>query len=118
MLGGSHSGNLSAVDAIKAGVADILCSDYYPASLLHAAFKLEEDGVLSLPAAIRMLTLNPAKAMGIDADYGAVEVGKKADLVVVRKIHDKPMVYKCFIDGRTVLQFEYRVGEGENRAAS
>ena len=117
MLGGSHSGNLSAIDAIKAGVADILCSDYYPASLLHSAFKLEEEGVITLPAAVRMLTLNPAKAMGIDTDYGSVEAGKKADLLVVRKIHGKPMVYKCFIDGRTVLQYEYRVGE-ESRAAS
>jgi len=117
MLGGSHSGNLSAIDAIREGVADILCSDYYPASLLHSAFRLEEEGILSLPAAVRMLTLNPAKAMGIDGDYGAVEEGKKADLLVVRKIHGKPMVYKCFIDGRTVLQFEYRIGE-ENRAAS
>jgi len=118
MLGGSHSGNLSAIDAIKAGAADILCSDYYPASLLHSAFKLEEEGILDLPSAVRMLTLNPAKAMYIDAEYGTVEVGKKADLLVVRKIHGKPMVYKCFIDGRTVLQFEYRVGEGESRAAS
>jgi alpha-D-ribose 1-methylphosphonate 5-triphosphate diphosphatase len=118
MLGGSHSGNLSAVDAIKAGAADILCSDYCPASLLHSAFRLEEDGILSLPAAVRMLTLNPARAMGIDAEYGTVEVGKKADILVVRKIHGRPMVYKCFIDGRTVLQFEYRLGDGENRAAS
>ncbi|MCL2139646.1 MAG: alpha-D-ribose 1-methylphosphonate 5-triphosphate diphosphatase [Treponema sp.] len=118
MLGGSHSGNLSAVEAVKAGMADILCSDYYPASLLHSAFRLEEEGILSLPAAVRMLTLNPAKAMGIAADYGTVETGKKADLVVVRKIHGKPMVYKCFIDGRTVLQLEYRPGEGENRVAS
>jgi alpha-D-ribose 1-methylphosphonate 5-triphosphate diphosphatase len=117
MLGGSHSGNLSATDAIKAGAADILCSDYYPASLLHSAFKLEEEGVLSLPAAVRMVTLNPAKAMSIDEDFGSIEIGKKADLLVVRKIHGKPMVYKCFIDGRTVLQFEYRVGE-ESRAAS
>jgi alpha-D-ribose 1-methylphosphonate 5-triphosphate diphosphatase len=110
MIGGSHSGNLSAVEAIRAGAADILCSDYYPASLLHAAFKLEAEGILSLPAAVRMLTLNPAGAMNIDADYGSVETGKKADLLVVRKIHNRPMVYKCFIDGRAVLQFEYRIG--------
>jgi alpha-D-ribose 1-methylphosphonate 5-triphosphate diphosphatase len=115
MMGGSHSGNLSAIDAIKAGAADILCSDYYPASLLHSAFRLEEEGVLSLSAAVRMLTINPAKAMGIDKDFGSVEIGKKADLLVVRKIHGKPMVYKCFINGRTVLQFEYRIGEGENQ---
>jgi alpha-D-ribose 1-methylphosphonate 5-triphosphate diphosphatase len=113
MLGGSHSGNLSAMDAIRGGAADILCSDYYPASLLHAAFKLEEEGVLSLPAAVRMLTLNPARAMGIDRDYGAVEAGKKADLLIVRKIRNRPVVYKCFIDGRAALQFEYRIGGGE-----
>jgi alpha-D-ribose 1-methylphosphonate 5-triphosphate diphosphatase len=117
MLGGSHSGNLSALKAIRAGAADILCSDYYPASLLHSAFKLEAEGVLSLPAAVRMLTLNPARAMGIDGDYGAVEAGKKADLLVVRKIHDRPMVYKCFIDGQATLQFEYRIGGGENKRA-
>ena len=111
MIGKSHSGNLSALEAIKAGVADILCSDYYPSSLLHSTFKLEEDRILSLPAAVRMVSLNPAKAMGIDADYGSVEAGKKADLLVVRKIEGKPMVYTCFIDGRTVLQFEYRVGD-------
>jgi alpha-D-ribose 1-methylphosphonate 5-triphosphate diphosphatase len=110
MLGGSHSGNLSAKDAIKEGCADILCSDYYPASLLHSAFKLEEEGLLSLPEAVRMLSINPAKAMGVDADYGSVEIGKKADLLVVRLIQGCPMVYKCFIDGRTVLQLEYRQG--------
>jgi alpha-D-ribose 1-methylphosphonate 5-triphosphate diphosphatase len=110
MLGGSHSGNLSAMEAIREGAADILCSDYYPAALLHSAFRLEEEGILPLPAAVRMLTLNPARAMGIDGDYGSVEKGKKADLLVVLKIHRRPMVYKCFIDGRTVLQFEYRIG--------
>jgi alpha-D-ribose 1-methylphosphonate 5-triphosphate diphosphatase len=115
MLGGSHSGNLSAMEAIRAGAADILCSDYYPASLLHAAFKLEDEGILSLPAAVCMLTLNPARAMGTDRDYGSVEAGKKADLLIIRKIHNRPMVYKCFIDGQAVLQFEYRFGGGKEK---
>jgi alpha-D-ribose 1-methylphosphonate 5-triphosphate diphosphatase len=110
VLGGSHSGNLSAMEAIRQGCADILCSDYYPSSLLHAVFRLEKEGVLTLPQAVRMLTLNPAKAMGIDGSFGSVEPGKKADLLVVRKIQGCPMVYKCFIDGRTVIQLEYRVG--------
>jgi alpha-D-ribose 1-methylphosphonate 5-triphosphate diphosphatase len=111
MLGGSHSGNLSALEAIREGCADILCSDYHPASLLHSVFRLEEEGVLSLPAAVRMLTLNPAKAMGVDGDYGSVEAGKKADLLVVRKTRGLPILCKCFIDGRTTLQFEYRSGD-------
>jgi alpha-D-ribose 1-methylphosphonate 5-triphosphate diphosphatase len=114
MLGGSHSGNLSAMEAVREGAADILCSDYYPASLLHSAFRLEEEGILSLPDAVRMLTLNPAKAMGIDGDYGSVEAGKKADLILVRKIHGHPIIDRCFIDGQSALQFEYRFGSGDN----
>jgi alpha-D-ribose 1-methylphosphonate 5-triphosphate diphosphatase len=110
MLGGSHSGNLSALDAIREGCADILCSDYYPASLLHSAFKLEEDGILSLPEAVRMLTLNPARAMNIAADYGSVEAGKKADLLVVQKLQGGPLVRRCFIDGQCTVQYEYRKG--------
>jgi alpha-D-ribose 1-methylphosphonate 5-triphosphate diphosphatase len=109
-LGGSHSGNLSALEVIREGCADILCSDYYPASLLQSAFKLETEGLCSLPQAVRMLTLNPAVAMGLDADYGSVEVGKKADLLVARSIQSCPMVYKCFIDGIAVLQLDYRQG--------
>jgi alpha-D-ribose 1-methylphosphonate 5-triphosphate diphosphatase len=117
LLGGSHSGNLSALEAIKEGCADILCSDYYPAALLHSAFTLEETGIVSLPEAVRMLSLNPARAMGIDADYGSVETGKKADILIVRKIQDCPMVYTCFIDGHLTLQYEYRTGYQEDNYA-
>jgi alpha-D-ribose 1-methylphosphonate 5-triphosphate diphosphatase len=109
ILGGSHSGNLSALEAIREGCADILCSDYYPAALLHSAFMLEEKGIVSLPEAVRMLTLNPALAMGIAGDYGSVEAGKKADLLVVQKIQGCPMVYTCFTDGHNTLQYRYRV---------
>lgn len=36
LLGGSHSGNLSAAEAILNDCADILCSDYYPQAMLHS----------------------------------------------------------------------------------
>ena len=39
MLGHSHSGNLSAREAVQAGAIDVLCSDYYPAALLDAVFR-------------------------------------------------------------------------------
>jgi alpha-D-ribose 1-methylphosphonate 5-triphosphate diphosphatase len=110
MLGKSHSGNISATDAIRRGYADILCSDYYPPSLLHSAFKLEAERVLTLPQAVRMLTLNPARAMNIADEFGSVEAGKKADLLIVRKIQGRPMIWKCFIDGHAVMQIEYRTG--------
>jgi alpha-D-ribose 1-methylphosphonate 5-triphosphate diphosphatase len=110
LLGYSHSGNLSAGDAIKDGCADILCSDYYPPSLLHAAFRLESEGILTLPQAVGMLTLNPARAVGLERDFGSVEAGKKADLLVVRKLRGRPTVCKCFIDGHCAAEFEYRAG--------
>ena len=38
--GGSHSGNVAAVDLARRGLLDSLSSDYVPASLLMAAFRL------------------------------------------------------------------------------
>lgn len=40
LLGKSHSGNLSARDAVSNGVASVLCSDYYPTAMLQSAFAL------------------------------------------------------------------------------
>ncbi|RMU60640.1 hypothetical protein ALP29_200101 [Pseudomonas syringae pv. avii] len=41
--GGSHSGNVAAASLARHGLLDILSSDYYPASLLQAAFMLAEQ---------------------------------------------------------------------------
>lgn len=108
LLNGSHAGNLNAEDAVKEGCADILCSDYYPAALLHAIFLLEERGACTLPEAVRMVNLNPAKALGIDKEYGQIAPGKRADLIIVHKENQLPVLTKCFIDGNIVLQFEYQ----------
>lgn len=84
--GGSHSGNVSALELAKAGLLDILSSDYVPGSLLHAAFILHQSGGLDLPSAVRTVTLSPAHSIGL-TDRGAIAVGKRADLVRV-KLHD------------------------------
>src|SRR5260370_21790729 len=39
VLGGSHSGNIAAIDLVRAGQAEILSSDYVPASLMEAGFQ-------------------------------------------------------------------------------
>jgi alpha-D-ribose 1-methylphosphonate 5-triphosphate diphosphatase len=82
LRGASHSGNLSALDGIEAGVVDTLASDYFPAAMLHAALAVAERGLLSLPEAVRLVTLNPADGVGL-SDRGALEVGRLADLVLV-----------------------------------
>jgi alpha-D-ribose 1-methylphosphonate 5-triphosphate diphosphatase len=80
--GESNTGNLSAMDGIRAGVVDILASDYYPAAMLQTPFKLARNGVVPLPVAIRLVTLNPAQAAGL-TDRGQIAVGQRADLVLV-----------------------------------
>lgn len=77
LLGGSHTGNLSAAEAVKEGCADILCSDYYPAAMLHSIFIMHKQHGVPLPEIVNKLTLNPARAMCIDNDYGSLAVGKR-----------------------------------------
>ena len=81
--GGSHSGNVAAMDLAARGQLDIVSSDYVPSSLLHGALLLADqtDG-LSLPQAVATVTRNPARAVGLD-DRGEIAVGKRADLIRV-----------------------------------
>ena len=48
--GGSHSGNVAAVELARRGLLDVLSSDYVPASLLMAAFRLTSDAGFSVRA--------------------------------------------------------------------
>ncbi len=100
--GKSHSGNISATDLVRAGLLDILSSDYVPYALLQAAFVLPERVEdLGLPAALATVTRNPARAAGL-TDRGEIAVGKRADLVRVRVIGGLPMVRGVWRQGRRV----------------
>lgn len=102
--GGSTGGNLRAADQMAAGLADVICSDYHAPSLLPAAFRLVSDGVVDLPTAVRSLTLNAARAVGMH-DRGSVAVGKKADLILVRVINGAPCVEMVFREGVPVYTY-------------
>jgi len=103
--GKSSGGNLSAHEGIRAGVVDVLCSDYYPAAMLHAVFMLGTREVLTLPHAMRLVTLNPAQAVGLSADYGSLEVGKIADVILVRlSWRGIPVVQRLFVQGEERLE--------------
>lgn len=109
LLGGSHSGNLSAIVAVLDGSADILCSDYYPAAILHAIFTLVDAHGLALPAATRLATLNPAMAVNLGDRLGSLVPGKKADLILVERIGAGfPVVTRVIVDGRTIMTTDYR----------
>ena len=92
--------------------------------LRHAALLAKvRTGVTTLPArqALELATIEGARALGIDGEVGSLEVGKRADLVVVRMDgpHVEPggdawsrLVYGCtskdvvhvMVDGRLVVK--------------
>ena len=83
--GGSHSGNVAAADLAREGLLDIVSSDYVPTSLLSAALRLVDDGIMSLPRAMQTVTRAPAIAVGLH-DRGELASGLRADLIRVREI--------------------------------
>lgn len=102
LRGTSHAGNVAAVTLVREGVLDALSSDYQPASLLAAAWQLADEGLLDLPAAIRLVTLQPARAAGL-TDRGALACGLRADLVRVRAVAGHPVVREVWNAGRRVV---------------
>jgi alpha-D-ribose 1-methylphosphonate 5-triphosphate diphosphatase len=101
--GKSHSGNISAVDVAASGHLDVLSSDYVPSSLLPAAFRLADTVPgMSLPAAMRTITINPARAAGLD-DRGAIEPHRRADLVQVCVRDGIPAVRRVWREGVRVM---------------
>ena len=101
--GGSHSGNVAAAGLAAEGLLDILSSDYYPASLLPAAFALAaQDNDCDLPQAIKMISLAPAQAAGIK-DRGEIAVGLRADLVQARAQGGLPVVQQVWRQAKRVF---------------
>lgn len=103
VLGGSHSGNIAAIDLVAARRADILSSDYVPASLMESVFKLPRSDIgVSLPHAVRLASLNPARAVGLD-DRGEIAPTKRADLARVRVVEDAPVVRAVWREGERIV---------------
>ncbi|SKA36398.1 alpha-D-ribose 1-methylphosphonate 5-triphosphate diphosphatase [Consotaella salsifontis] len=100
--GGSHSGNVSALELHRKGLLAILSSDYVPFSLLQATFLLAERGEATLPEAIALVTAHPAAAVGLN-DRGRLAEGLRADLVRVRvRPGEPPVVAGVWREGRRV----------------
>jgi len=100
--GGSHSGNVSAAELAQADLLDIFSSDYVPSSLLLAVFMLGHLAQWTLPKAVRTVTLNPARAIGL-SDRGELAVGQRADLLRVRMNRaGMPTVMETWVAGKRV----------------
>jgi alpha-D-ribose 1-methylphosphonate 5-triphosphate diphosphatase len=100
--GKSHSGNISATDLVRAGLLDVLSSDYVPFALLQAAFVLPRRiDSITLAQALATVTRNPAEAAGLD-DRGEIAVGKRADLVRISQVGELPVVRAVWRQGQRV----------------
>ncbi|WP_090068956.1 alpha-D-ribose 1-methylphosphonate 5-triphosphate diphosphatase [Cohaesibacter marisflavi] len=100
--GGSHLGDSpNAADMVKAGLCDILASDYYYPAMLAAIARMDADNLADRQTLWKLVSTNPAKAMKLD-DRGEIKVGKRADLVLVGwpKGH-MPAIRHTWVAGRT-----------------
>ncbi len=97
--GGSHSGNVAALELAHVDRLDMLSSDYVPASLLHGAYLLHTQAGWSMPRAMATVSRNPAKALGFD-DRGQLKPGLRADLVRMRVAGELPIVRHVWVGGQ------------------
>lgn len=107
--GGSHSGNIAAARLAEEGLLDILSSDYYPASLLQAAFTLgaqldaaNESRGAGLARAVSTVSLAPARSAGL-YDRGEIRVGLRADLIHARAVGTLPIIEQVWRQAKRVF---------------
>ena len=100
--GGSHSGNVAAIDLAREALVDGLSSDYVPISLLHAAFMLHDELDMGLADAVATVSLNVAEMLDFN-DRGAIVPDRRADLVRVRRIDGAPLVRTVWRQGRQII---------------
>lgn len=120
---------MEAVDAIpfnatlmtRKGVVVSLNSD--DAELMRhlntEAGKAMKYGGATETEALAMVTLNPAKQLGIDNRVGSIDVGKDADLVIYDKypLSDFAKVQKVLIDGSVYFDRDKEVSDLGAKAA-
>ncbi|MDZ4093448.1 MAG: alpha-D-ribose 1-methylphosphonate 5-triphosphate diphosphatase [Paracoccaceae bacterium] len=98
--GGSHSGNVAAVDLARADLLDIVSSDYVPSALLTAALSLG-DLWGDMARGVATVTRTPAAATGL-ADRGHLDIGARADVIRVARIADAAAVRGAWVQGNRV----------------
>lgn len=104
LRGGSHTGAMSASEAVADDLCSVLASDYYYPAPLLAAFNLVDAGVVELARAWALVSTNAAIAAGL-SDRGTLEPGQRGDVVVVDTAGPHPpRVVATFVAGRKVYE--------------
>jgi len=102
VAGRSHIGNVSGKLLAEEGLIDIICSDYIPSSILHAIWRLVENGDAKLPAAVAMGSKRPAELFGL-SDRGEIATGRRADLLRITEVNGAPIVRNVWVEGAQIL---------------
>jgi alpha-D-ribose 1-methylphosphonate 5-triphosphate diphosphatase len=99
--GGSHFGNIAAVELAQLGRLDILSSDYVPAGLLMAAHKLGEIWG-DMAHGMATVTHHPASAVGL-TDRGQLQAGLRGDVIRFSIHAGIPVLHETWHAGRRVF---------------
>jgi len=83
------------------------------------AGKAMKYGGLNETEALAMVTINPAKQLGIDKTVGSIEVGKDADMVLYDgfPLSDLAKVQKVLIDGTVYFDRDKAIAEQATKDA-
>lgn len=98
--GGSHSGNVAAMELAQADLLDILSSDYVPGGLLMSAFRIA-DVWDDLPRAIATVTRTPALAARLP-DRGSLQTGFRGDVLRVNNNQGTPVLRGVWAKGTRI----------------
>jgi len=99
-----HKTFKSVVRAVEAGLTVAITSDHHVSPMkylpVYAALAVREG--LSSSDALKTITINPAKILGVDDRLGSIEVGKDADLVIWSgdPLDARSRAEKVFVRGR------------------
>lgn len=83
--------------------------------LYHEAAKTQRYGGLTDEEALAMITINPAKQLGIEDKVGSIEVGKQADLVIFEghPLSSYAVPQMTFVDG--IKYFDIKKDNNDQR---
>ncbi|WP_228059847.1 phosphonate metabolism protein PhnM [Plectonema radiosum] len=102
VLGGSHSGNISAMELILQDLVDVISSDYVPQSLLQSIFIIANKTGKPIYQTMGLVNSNPAKAINLFHDRGSLEIGKRADFITVHDDGIVPRLTSTVCQGKRV----------------
>lgn len=97
--------NVDFMELLSEKIVDIITTNARSQDILEYVFGLE--GTLGLPDTVKLFSYYPALAMKLD-DRGTIEVGKRADFVVVEMQDEMPALKMTVSNGEIVVQYNYK----------